>query len=152
MATATQSRRNRRTEQTHDLDDAQFLYAQQWDPGFVKAVEDELDRLAKLVKNWDGYGAPPLDKQIIEAARQFVRTLPENLAYRPRVVPMSPGNLQFEWHHGSKVLELEFESVPTIHFLQWDPEHGIEDEDTFPASDIGKAVELIQWFMSGTLA
>lgn len=63
---------------------------------------------------------------------------------------MSTGNLQFEWHHGRKVLELEFETADTIHFLQWDPEQHIEEEDTFRASDIDRAVDLIQWFMSGT--
>jgi hypothetical protein len=152
MATATQSKRDRRTERNRDLDSAQWVYAEHYDPAFTNAVESELDRLSNLAKNWDGYGAPRLDSGIIEAARGFVRALPENLAYRPRVVPMSPDNLQFEWHHGSKVLELEFEDALTIHFLQWDPEHGIEEEDTFPVSNIGLAVDLIQWFMSGTLA
>jgi len=48
------------------------------------------------------------------------------------------------------VLELEFESISTIHFLRWDPENGVEDEDTFPVLDIERAVELNEWFMSGT--
>jgi hypothetical protein len=63
---------------------------------------------------------------------------------------MSTGNLQFEWHQGKKVLELEFESADTIRFLQWHPEQNVEEEDTFPASDTDRAVDLIQWFMSGT--
>jgi hypothetical protein len=152
MATATQSRANRRTEPVRGLESAQWLYAQYFDPGFTQAVEGELDRLSHLPANWDGYGAPKIAAEIIDAARRFIRALPENLAYRPRVVPMSPGNLQFEWHHGSKVLELEFETAQTIHFLQWDPEHSIEEEDTFPSTNIERAVDLIQWFMSGTLA
>jgi len=113
-------------------------------------VSVELDRLSLLQNNWDSYGAPPIDPGIIAAARKFVEALPENFAYRPRVVPMSPGNLQFEWHHQGKVLELEFETPKLIHFLQWYPQAGVEEEETFPASDIERAVDLIQWFMSGT--
>lgn len=78
-----------------------------------------------------------------------MRALPENIGFQPRVVPMSTGNLQFEWHHGKKTLELEFESPQTIHFLQWNSDEGIEEEDTFRASDIDRAVDLIQWFMTG---
>ena len=101
-------------------------------------------------QNWDRYGAPCINPRIIDAARKFIRALPENIVYRPRVVPMSTGNLQFEWHHGHKVLELEFETQDTIHFLQYHPEENVEEEDTFRASEIDRAVDLIQWFMSGT--
>ena len=80
MATATQSRRDCRTEPTRDLDSKHFSYAQHWDPGFVKAIGDELDRLSQLAQNWDHEGAPPIDREIIEAARRFVTALPENLA------------------------------------------------------------------------
>jgi len=121
------------------------------DPGFVSAIDGELDRLSQLQNNWDHEGAAPIDKAIIDAARRFVKALPDGLADRPRVVPMSAGNLQFEWHHGSKILELEFEDPQTIHFLKWYPERGIEEEDSFPATNINKAVDLIRWFMSGTL-
>jgi hypothetical protein len=122
-----------------------------YDPGIVSAIESELERLSKLQTNWDHEGASSIDPAIVESARRFVKKLPDSLAYRPRVVPMSPGNLQFEWHHGSKILELEFENPQTIHFLQWWPEQNIEEEDTFPASNIDKAIDLIRWFMSGTL-
>jgi hypothetical protein len=120
------------------------------DPGFAVAINAELQKLALLKPNWDGYGAPIIDPKIIAAARTFIARLPESLEYRPRVVPMSTGTLQFEWHHGQKVLELEFETQDTIHFLQWHPERGTQEEDTFCATDLERAVELIQWFMSET--
>jgi hypothetical protein len=110
----------------------------------------ELQRLASLPNDWDRYGAPPIDPAIIVAAVKVVRSLPDHIAYRPRVVPMSPGNLQFEWHHGTKVLELEFETPETIRFLQWDPDAAVEEEDTFRTNEVDRAVDLIQWFMSET--
>src|SRR4051812_12390256 len=80
------------------------------DPEFKDAVCGRLNDLGSLPANWDGYGAPVIDRAILEAAQQFIRALPDDLAPRPQVVPMSGGNLQLEWHHGPKILELEFES------------------------------------------
>src|SRR5437660_1662213 len=114
-------------------------------PEFRDAVCARLDDLAGLPANWDSYGAPVIDRNILEAARRFIRSLPENLAPCPLVVPMSGGNLQLEWHRGSKILELEFEDTATIRYLQWHPEPGVEEEDSFPATDINRAVELLQW-------
>jgi hypothetical protein len=149
MATPTRSRRRDLTEPTKNRS-SDWLPAGHYDPEFIKAVEAELDRLSKLPTNWDRYGAPRIDCQIISAVKTFIRALPENLAYRPRVVPMSSGNLQLEWHHGKKVLELEFENPLTIRFLQFDPDADTEEEDSFSVRDVDKAVDLIQWFMSGT--
>ncbi len=144
-----QNRRRDLTEPTRMSSSEHWLLAGYYDPEFVNAIESELDELAQLSPNWDGYGAPTIDPNILVAASKFIKALPENLVYRPQVVPMSGGNLQFEWHHDSTLLELEFETAQTIHFLQWHPETGVEEEATFPATDIERAVALIQWFMSG---
>jgi hypothetical protein len=150
MATATANRRKGLTEPTKDTAPEYWLLAGHYDPDFVDAVGADLDELSRLQPNWDGYGAPVIDPAVIAAARSFVGRLPENLVYRPRVVPTSGGGLQLEWHHGSKILELEFESPRAIHFLQWHPDAGVEEEATFPVTDTERAVDLIQWFMSGT--
>jgi hypothetical protein len=121
-----------------------------YDPEFKDVINGRLDALAKLQPNWDGYDAPAIDPAIIAAARGFVRALPDNVAFRPRVVPMSTGNLQLEWHEKTKILELEFEDSSMIHYLQWHPECGIEEEDTFPVTNVSRALDLIHWFMSGT--
>jgi hypothetical protein len=121
-------------------------------PVWAAQVENALDRLAAYKPNWDGYGAPAIRQEVIEAARTFARALPADLPRPPRVVPMSPGNLQFEWHDGPKVLELEFEDPNTVRFLQWDPAVGLEEEGTFPATDTESAVGLIRWFTNGVVS
>jgi len=151
MATLSQSRCKNLTEATK-RNSGVFKLVGHYDPEFVTSTVSELKRLASLQPNWDGYSAPIIDQRIIASAIKFVQSLPDNVAYRPRVVPMSPGNLQFEWHHGKKVLELEFESPTTIRYLQWDPDANVEEEDSFPLKDDEKALDLIQWFMSGTQA
>src|SRR5688500_12430334 len=144
MATATLNRHKGSTQPTRGRSSESWLIAGHYDPAFAIAVCAELVRLSCLPNNWDSYGAPPIDPRIVAAARALIEALPENLAYRPRVVPMSPGNLQFEWHHQGKILELEFETPETIHFLQWHKAVGVEEESTFPAADIDRAVDLIQ--------
>lgn len=114
------------------------------------AVEAELEKLSSLPRNWDSYGAPPIEPTIIAAARAFMRSLPAKSTPAPLVVPMSAGNLQLEWHRGKKVLELEFETPHTIRYLQWDPQAGVEEEDAISISDSKRAADLIAWFLAGT--
>jgi hypothetical protein len=121
----------------------------QHDPNFVDDVQFAIDSLRALAPNWDGYGAPVIDPPVIEAARTFIARLPEGLVCRPQVVPMSNGTLQLEWHDGPKSLELEFESPTSIRYLRRHPEQGVEDEDSFSATQVETAIELIRRFLNG---
>jgi hypothetical protein len=125
--------------------------AENGQPHLVDDLEADLRSLGKLSPNWDGYGAPAIAPAVIAAARSFLARLPEGLAPRPRVVPMSNGMLQLEWHAGPRSLELEFESPDSIRYLRWHPEAGIEDEDSFPAEEVEIADGLIRWFVDGAL-
>jgi hypothetical protein len=113
------------------------------------AIDAEFERLRGLAANWNGYGAPAIDGALIDAARAFVAALPADLAFHPVVVPMSAGNLQFEWHEGQRSLELEVEDPRTIHFLKWDPFKQVEDEGTFSIRDVERATGLIRWIGEG---
>ena len=120
------------------------------DSKFSEHIDRELNRLARLPPNWDAEGAQPIAPEIIAAARRFADQLPKNLvpvpAVVPAVVPMSKGNLQFEWHDGPRSLELEFETPGTIHYLKWHQEQGLEEEDVFPTTDLAKVELLVRWF------
>lgn len=118
---------------------------------FATDIGRDLDRIGDLQSNWDGYGAPVIAPEIISAARAFIASLPPGLAPRPAVVPMSTGNLQFEWHAGARILEIEVEDPETVHFLKWYPEEGVKDEDTFSIRDIDRAASLIRWFTGSAL-
>ncbi len=119
------------------------------DEEFRVRIEQELDRLASLPANWDREGAPPIDPAIILVARHFIARLPPNIAPIPAVVPSAAGNLQFEWSTGRRSLELEIESPSTIHYLKWDPNEEIEEEDVFNIEDTDRTASLIQWFIRG---
>ena len=119
------------------------------DEEFRGSIEQKLDRLASFPANWDREGAPRIDSAIIRAARDFIARLPHNVAPIPAVVPSAAGNLQFEWNAGRRSLELEIESPATIHYLKWDADEGVEEENVFDIEDIDRTVRLIQWFVKG---
>ena len=126
-----------------DLDHPDFYY----EPGFKAHCEDRLAELAKLKPNWDRDNAPAIRADILFATRHFIAALPEFVATLPMVVPLTSGNVQLEWHHGRRVLELEFESPETIHYLKWDPDNEIEEEAVVALSHHEQVVDLIRWFM-----
>jgi hypothetical protein len=107
-----------------------------------------LEALKSLPPSWDGYGAIPIDRGVIGAAEDFIRSLPGDIATTPTVVPMTRGRLQFEWHRGGRSLELEFESRDRLHYLKWDPDTGVEEEEIIAADDTGAVLALLRWFAS----
>ena len=116
----------------------------------LQPIYEQLDRLSALPAGWDGEGAPVISRDTIQAAKNLIANLPENIATPPAVVPMASGHLQFEWNEGTRSLELEFESPTLIRYLRWDPENGIEDEDSFAAADTHRAESLVRWFLGGS--
>ena len=117
-------------------------------PGWIEEAQADIERLRRLDPNWDGYGAPAIDPAIIDVARSFVASLPATCRIPPRVVPMSSGALQLEWHDGPRSLELEFESPDSIRYLQWHPQANVEREEILLIRDKSKFAALIEWFMS----
>lgn len=64
-----------------------------------------LDAYSALNKNWDGYGAEPIDPKIIDRAKQML----DGLAVMPDVYPTSNSTIQFEFERGEDYLEVEIE-------------------------------------------
>lgn len=105
-----------------------------------------LEQLKTLAPNWSGYRASPIDRGVIQTAKEVVWALPSDIIETPKVVPMTRGRLQFEWHRGNRSLELEFADGDQIHYLKWDPDVGIEEEDVIPVNDVDMIHALLRWF------
>lgn len=58
-----------------------------------------------LGKNWDGYGAEPIDPQIINRAKRIL----DGLIAMPDVYPTSASTIQFEFERGEDYLEVNIE-------------------------------------------
>ncbi|MGH7138415.1 MAG: hypothetical protein ACREHD_21910 [Pirellulales bacterium] len=110
------------------------------------AVIRALDELRAFQTNWDGYGAAPLDPRNLDAVQRFIESLPDGAAPTPKVVPMTRGRVQLEWHRGNRSLELEFENPATVHYLQWDSDQGIETEDVVSSERAEVLTGLLSWF------
>lgn len=63
------------------------------------SASERLKELEALKENWDTYGARPITKEAIEAARSFLSTL--------TVVPCSDGGVQIEAHAIGIDVEIE---------------------------------------------
>ena len=149
MSTLTQNRDEAIT-QVIDEAGAEWHLQEYINPTFTADLISKIEALEDLPKNWDCEGSLPIKEAIIEAAKVFSNELGDDLVWVPDVVPMSRENLQFDWTEGERSLELEIESPETIHYLKWDFDRGIEEEDTFPISDVEKARQLIRWFLSSS--
>jgi hypothetical protein len=107
-----------------------------------------LREISTLQSDWNGYGAIPVDSEIIAASSEFINECGSEFPDIPRVVPMTRGRLQFEWHRGNRSLEIEFEDPLTIHYLKWDSDLRVEEEDTLEIADQGAIKGLLKWFSS----
>lgn len=106
----------------------------------------ELENFKKLEKNWDSFGSDPLKTDVLDVAKKVWLDIID--VYKPsvipHVVPMSSGNVQFEWHSKKRFLELEFINNEDIIYLK-----GLRDDDDFEENcikntEIDKIVELIK--------
>jgi hypothetical protein len=102
--------------------------------------------LSNLPRDWNGYGAVPIDPDIIQVAERIVSEMPNELVAAPQVVPMTRGRLQLEWHRDDRSRELEFESAEFVPSLKCDASAGIEEEDVIPIQQQGKILDLLRWF------
>jgi hypothetical protein len=110
------------------------------------AIRGRVEQLADLPNDWNGYGACPIDPNVITTALQLVDRLPVDAISTPQVVPMTRGRLQFEWHRGRRSLELEIETPTLVHYLKYDADRGIEEEATLPVEETSRLSELLHWF------
>jgi hypothetical protein len=110
------------------------------------ATLSALDQLKTLTPNWSGYNSSPINRRVIQAAKEFIWELPNDAIGTPKVVPMTRGRLQFEWHRRNRSLELEFADSDQIHYLKWDSDADIEEEDVISVNDVAMIHALLRWF------
>src|SRR5437016_6067739 len=80
------------------------LFAAPW----VLDALDKIAGLAKLPRNWDGYGSPQIDASAIAAARRFVANVAfESLPF-PHISPVLGGSVGLHWRCGHRELEFTF--------------------------------------------
>ncbi len=75
-------------------------------PAWLEAATKRLDHLLGLDKNWDSYGASPIEPATVGAALQVLADVMQAGTPQPFLGPRTDGGLQAEWTFGD--VELGF--------------------------------------------
>jgi hypothetical protein len=113
-------------------------------PPFQRMI-DEVDELADLPENWDGYGSPPIQSAAKETAYRLVELLDQLGMPNPHFAPVSGGGLQLEWQKGKCELELEILPTGEVSFLTVE-ESGEMNEAALPSDFQPDLSRLATWF------
>jgi hypothetical protein len=93
---------------------------------WARPTVQSLITLLQLPEDWDGYGAVPIQGQIVTKALTALLQVMDHDSPRPSAVPLSDGGIQLEWHRRGRHLELEFPANETPSFYYY--EDGSETE------------------------
>jgi hypothetical protein len=85
-----------------------------------------------LPPNWDSYGAGAVDPRLVQDAINLMNSLLAPSSPAPRVVPLSSGGIQLEWHRKGIDLEVVFDRDEQPFFNFQDREKGEESEHSLP--------------------
>lgn len=84
-------------------------------PRWLNRALNEVDALRQLERNWDSYGAVPVNRMFLTEAASLLRELARSRTPAPSVVPTSDGSVQLEWHTRGIDLEVRWVSTTMVH-------------------------------------
>ncbi len=76
-------------------------------PGWLEPTGRACAELLWLKRDWDSYGARPIEPRNVVAMLEFLVRVMANDTPAPSVVPTSRGSVQVEWHMGGVDVEIE---------------------------------------------
>lgn len=88
--------------------------------------------LRTLPQNWNSYGASPIDPKVVQEAMNLMNGILSPTSPAPRVVPLSSGGLQLEWHRQGIDLEVVFDREEQPFFYYRNRVSGDEAEHALP--------------------
>ena len=113
-------------------------YAVEWQdygqplPGWFDPLMQGFIDVLTLPCKWDSYEAGTIDPRIVHEAMNFMNTVLAATSPAPRVVPLSSGGVQLEWHRKGMDLEVVFDAGDRPFFYRRNRESGEESEHPLP--------------------
>jgi len=101
-------------------------------PAWFDALMQGFVDLFTLPHNWDSYGAGPIDPRVVHDAMNLTNSLLGPTSPAPRVVPLSSGGVQLEWHRQGIDLEIVFDRDGRPFFYYRNRVTGDEFEHALP--------------------
>lgn len=78
-------------------------------PSWFDSVVQGFVDLLTLPPNWNSYGGGTIDPNLVHSAMTFLNGVLDPTCPAPRVVPLSSGGLQLEWHRAGIDLEIIYD-------------------------------------------
>jgi hypothetical protein len=75
-----------------------------------QSVRSQMSRLLLLRKDWDGYGARPIRRDVLVFASELLYKVMLENTPPPHITPMSHEGVMLEWHQSGIDLEIEIEA------------------------------------------
>jgi hypothetical protein len=97
-------------------------------PGWFDPLMQGFVDLLTLPPNWDSYAAEAVDQKVVHGAMNTINGLLGPTSPAPRVVPLSNGGLQLEWHRQGVDLEVVFDRAEEPFFYYRNRVNGDESE------------------------
>jgi hypothetical protein len=101
-------------------------------PGWFDPLVQGFVDLLTLPPNWDSYQAGTIDPKVVHDAMNFINAALGPTSPAPRVVPLSSGGLQVEWHRNGIDLEVVFDRGEEPFFYCINRANGEESEHSLP--------------------
>lgn len=112
----------------------------------------ELNKFSNLTKNWDGYRAKKIDKNVIRVARKSLLALCSLKKFKNpfpgNIVPVPSGNVQFEWDVGNCSLEIELYPIGQCDILKTTLENGKYVYEELETRCFADSLESVVWILN----
>jgi hypothetical protein len=81
------------------------------EPVWVASVRNQVSDLQRLRPGWDGFGAGPIRRDVLDYAGSLLEAIMMDDTPPPQVTPMSHEGILLEWHELGIDLEIEIETA-----------------------------------------
>ncbi len=112
----------------------------------IRLGAKRLSELARLQRNWDSYGSPPVHPTALAAASRALAVAAVENGPLPFIGPVAGGGIQFEWNAGSRALEITLLPDGSVEYLAVD--NGQEREARVDREQDSTVRALVRWFVS----
>lgn len=119
-------------------------------PAFIREsswfsdAKSTMFRFLELPRNWDSYGAKPIDPANVERALNLLVDIMDKGVPVPHLAATPSGGIQLEWSERGIDLEIETNPEGTLGVLFEDHLTGMTWEKDLGANELGRLMECVQ--------
>ncbi len=113
------------------------------EPSWVEPISKKLLLILRLEKNWDGFEAGPIRRDVTNFAWSLLSAILKSDTPVPEITPMSHEGLMIEWHVDSIDIEIEIEE-PGSAWTSFSNRRTGETAEWESRSDFSRIAEMLE--------